>query len=52
MKLTLIVFQLSSCLLLMTGLCSILILCALSFVPVLPSPGPAPGKEEERTGSW
>ena len=30
----------------MTGLCSILILCALSFVPVLTSPAPAPSKED------
>ena len=30
----------------MTGLCSILILCALSFVPVLPSPAPVPSKED------
>ena len=26
----------------MTALCSVLVLCALSFVPVLQSPAPAP----------
>ena len=35
----------------MTGLCSILILCALSFVPVLPSPAPVPSKEESSRAS-
>ena len=35
-------FQLEVCLQMMTALCSVLVLCALSFVPVLQSPAPAP----------
>ena len=42
-------FQLATCLQLMTGLCSVLVLCALSFIPVIKQNKPNPDSQQEQS---